>query len=297
MSGSDLLNHTPKQRLYAALIEIMVIWEGRVCGRHLQEAFGLHLRYARQIIKDYQQHSGNTLIYNASLKGYLPGPDFSSKFSQGTMGEYLQLLHRQQLNLSGVEVLPHGLAGTEMLQIPDAPIAPALIRTLLCAAREQRRVEVDYVSLASGQDEGRIIVPHTLVYSGFRWHLRGWCEKNRNYRDFVLTRFRGLPELLDGSYQGAEKDHNWQQQVTLELTPNPWLEPFQWPILAADYGMQKDEETGEYILAIPTRAALAMYIINRLGINLNDQQLRDAPGYYQLTLRNRDQIRQLDGCY
>lgn len=30
-----------------------------------------------------------------------------------------------------------------------------------------------------------------------RWHVRAYCEKNGDYRDFVLSRFRGEPELMD----------------------------------------------------------------------------------------------------
>ena len=47
--------------------------------------------------------------------------------------------------------------------------------------------------------EIRLIAPHTLVYTGMRWHVRAYCEKNGQYRDFVLSRLRGEPELLDAS--------------------------------------------------------------------------------------------------
>lgn len=47
--------------------------------------------------------------------------------------------------------------------------------------------------------EIRLIAPHTLIYTGMRWHVRACCEKNRQYRDFVLSRLRGVPELLDKS--------------------------------------------------------------------------------------------------
>jgi predicted DNA-binding transcriptional regulator YafY len=29
------------------------------------------------------------------------------------------------------------------------------------------------------------------------WHVHAYCEKNADYRDFVLIRFRGLPKLMD----------------------------------------------------------------------------------------------------
>src|SRR5690625_5587511 len=70
------------------------------------------------------------------------------------------------------------------------------MRGLVTAIRTQQRLEVDYVSLSNPNRQGRIIVPHTFVSTGLRWHLRAWCEKSQSYRDFVLSRFRGEPELL-----------------------------------------------------------------------------------------------------
>jgi predicted DNA-binding transcriptional regulator YafY len=39
--------------------------------------------------------------------------------------------------------------------------------------------------------------------------VRAYCEKNRDYRDFVLSRFRGEPEVLDESGHGREGDEGW----------------------------------------------------------------------------------------
>lgn len=36
----------------------------------------------------------------------------------------------------------------------------------------------------------------SVVYDGIRWHVRAYCEKRRDYLDFVMSRFRGTPELL-----------------------------------------------------------------------------------------------------
>lgn len=42
------------------------------------------------------------------------------------------------------------------------------------------------------ETDGRIFSPHTFVKAGGRWHVRGYCEKiARDYRDLVLSRFRG----------------------------------------------------------------------------------------------------------
>ena len=53
------------------------------------------------------------------------------------------------------------------------------------------------MSFTTPDAETRLIAPHTLIYTGMRWHVRAYCEKNRDYRDFVLSRFRDMPELMD----------------------------------------------------------------------------------------------------
>jgi len=52
----------------------------------------------------------------------------------------------------------------------------------------------------------RLIEPHTLVYTGMRWHARAYCEKNGQYRDFVLSRLHGQPDLLDASPNTREQE-------------------------------------------------------------------------------------------
>ena len=74
---------------------------------------------------------------------------------------------------------------------------PEALRPLLKACREGLRLECEYVSFTTPDRETRLIAPHTLIFTGMRWHVRAYCEKSRDYRDFVLSRFRGEPELMD----------------------------------------------------------------------------------------------------
>ena len=151
------------------------------------------------------------------------------------------------------------------------------------AARQQRRLEVDYVSINNPDREGRIIVPHTLVYTGLRWHVRAWCEKNQSYRDFVLSRFRDTPEIMDNSEQGASRDTDWNTYVTIRIVPHPHLNRDQQAVVEGDYGMKSGE------LAIRTRARLVPYALKLLHID-PDEAL-DDPKAQQIVVQNRDELR------
>jgi predicted DNA-binding transcriptional regulator YafY len=61
---------------------------------------------------------------------------------------------------------------TKALEVPDRSIKPEILRPLLKASRDHLRQDIDYVSLNSPDPEDRLIAPHTLVYTGMRWHVR-----------------------------------------------------------------------------------------------------------------------------
>lgn len=96
-----------------------------------------------------------------------------------------------------IEGLALAYAHTRTLEVPDRLINAEILRPLLKACREHLRLEVEYVSLANPEPEVRLIAPHTLIYTGMRWHVRAFCEENQAYRDFVLSRLRGVPEFMD----------------------------------------------------------------------------------------------------
>jgi predicted DNA-binding transcriptional regulator YafY len=162
-------------------------------------------------------------------------------------------------------------------------VSPDILRPLLLAARDNQRIEVDYVSVNNPNREGRIIAPHTLVWTGLRWHVRGWCEKNRDFRDFVLSRFRGQPELLGPAPHTAQDDTNWNVMIKLTLKPDPRLTPQQQEVVAIDYGMQNGQ------LVIPVRARLVNYLLQLLNINAG-QPLAD-PRAQQVIIANSTDIK------
>ena len=79
------------------------------------------------------------------------------------------------------------------------------------------------------------------------------CQ-NRDYRDFVLSRFRGIPELMDDpTDHGRESDPGWATSLPVIIEPDSRLKPEQRAIIEADYGMQDGR------LVIETRGALVQY--------------------------------------
>ena len=108
---------------------------------------------------------------------------------------------------------------------------------MLKGCREGLRLETEYVSFNTPNVEVRLIEPHTQVYTGMRWHVRAYCEKNGQYRDFVLSRLRGQPDLLDASPNTREQDEDWNIEVPIIFEPDWPLNAAQKAIIETDLGM------------------------------------------------------------
>ncbi len=264
-------------------IEVIALWEGRLTTRHLVETFGIGRQQASKDINTYNREiSQGNLIYNATIKGYEPSGTFEPRVSRGLAEEYLQLLaNRSELSRTfSALALPRG--HTEVLDPPRRTVSPEVLRPLLRAARERQRIEVDYVSLNNPDREGRIIAPHTLVWTGLRWHVRGWCEKNRDFRDFVLSRFRGLPEILGPTDHSVGDDIDWNTTINLDIVPDPRLSPEQQAVIAVDFGMC------EGVLHITLRARLLNYLVQLLNINTGTPH--DDPRAQQVIIANQEAV-------
>ena len=270
------MNKEERQHRYW-YIELHLWWEGRINCPMLEAEFNITRQYASQVLRDYRtEFNPGSAYYDASAKAYLPSPEMRPLLLSGDVAEYFNWVsvHRAPVRLN---------AGFATLEPPPRHVSSTIMRPLIRARREQRRLEVDYVSLTNPDREGRIIVPHTFVNTGLRWHLRAWCEKSEGYRDFVLSRFRGEPELLDESLHGQLDDEAWNTEVTLVFAADTRLTSEKQAVIQQDYQMQEGQ------LKVTTRAALAHYVLQEMQVNT---KVVDAtPEAQQLVLVNRAEVK------
>lgn len=266
------------------LIEIIALWEGRLTTNHICHAFGIGRQQASKDINTYlREVAPGNLEYDRHLKGYVPAHQFRPAVTQGRSDEYLEVLGRDHALSETFESLDLGLPNTEILQIPRRLAEPDVVRPIVLATRQGRRLEAEYFSLSNPQGERRVIEPHTLIYSGQRWHVRAWCERNEEYRDFVLSRFRGDPQVLpERSRHKARNDDAWNSPVTIVLRPDQRLTEQQQAIIANDYAMTNGE------LRVETRGSLVRYLLSLTGLGA-DMPIRD-PLIQQIELANADVI-------
>lgn len=266
------------------LIETVAWWEGRLTTVHLIQSFGISRQQASKDINTYiTEHAPKNLTYDKQLKGYVPSKQFKPLFIDDSASAYLHLLNQTHSRAPHVEGLALAYAHTMVLEVPDRTIRPEVLRPLLKACRDSEVIEVEYVSLANPTPETRLIAPHTLIYTGMRWHVRAYCEKNREYRDFVLSRLRGQPEFERKTENLIDEDEDWNTKVAVIIEPDSRLKPEQKAIIEADFGME------DGVLVIPTRRALVKYVLQRFQID--PKKLDPKAAAQQIVVKNLDELK------
>ena len=266
------------------LIETVAWWEGRLTTGHLIQSFGISRQQASKDINTYiTEHAPKNLTYDKHLKGYVPSKQFKPRFIDDSANAYLHLLNQTHSRAPHIEGLALAYAHTMVLEVPDRTIRPEVLRPLLKACRDSEVIEVEYVSLANPEPENRLIAPHTLIYTGMRWHVRAYCEKNREYRDFVLSRLRGQPEYERKTENLIDADLDWNTEVAVIIEPDSRLTSAQKAIIEVDFGME------DGVLVIPTRRALVKYVLQRFQIDPKKHDPKAAA--QQIVVQNLDELK------
>lgn len=249
-----------RQRL--ALLEATVMWEGRVTTGSLMQLFGISRGQASKDFSLYHQLADGNLFYDRNQKAYFPSERFLPRFMRGTAEEYLRLIEAGScLGQSVVlPIIPTGI-GVEVLYPPARKLDFQVLRVIHQAIREKRQIKVHYQSLLK---ESRLLIlePHTLVFNGFRWHIRAFSREHGDYRDFVLARFVSIPELDGNATFGVEDDADWNHYETLIMAPHPGLSPEQQAVIADDFGMINGQ------LNLSVRRALKLYALRMLHLDV-----------------------------
>jgi predicted DNA-binding transcriptional regulator YafY len=266
------------------LIEIIALWEGRLTTNHICHSFGIGRQQASKDINTYlRELAPGNLVYDRHLKGYVPSGHFKPMVTTGQSSEYQDLLARQDSLSSMFESLDLSRSENTIVRSPQRVIRPEVMRAVVAATRQGRILKTEYTSLSPARTQQQTLEPHTLICVGNSWHLRAWCDKNREFRDFALSRFRGTPSVLrQKSHNTLLQDDDWNRQTTIVLMPDSRLSTDQQEIIAADYGMH------DHRLELSTRVALAPYLLSRMGLGLGHQH--PDPMTQQLELVNEEQL-------
>lgn len=276
------------QRRRLAYIEFRVWFYGEVTRKNVLDRFDLATAAGTRDMVLYRELAPKNVVYEG--KAYRYRPSFTPLFEHRAERVLAMLTagfgEGEPAPLS--ESLPNAVPAR--LNLPPLDILAAVTR----AIHGGYPLRLIYHSMKTGAVH-REIVPHALVDSGLRWHVRAYDRTKGEFRDLVLTRMEKVEPIdrEDGQYrvQAHElraADAQWQKVITLELVPHP-AHPHPSSI-ARDFGMG---ESGS--LQVTLRAAVAGYVLRQWQVDCSpDARLRGRE--FRLWLADTAQLNGVDNA-
>ena len=244
------------QRLRLAFIEFRVWFYGEVARKHVLERFEIATAAGTRDLMLYKQLAPNNVSYDQKHYRYLP--TFSPLF-QHDADKVLAAL------TAGVSAADTGRSSETISHAaPKRLNQPALdtLATVTRAIHAGQVLSLTFLSMKKGPGK-RIIVPHSLVDSGLRWHVRAFDRTKGHFRDLVLTRMEDVRALEDCSPPVPQEliaaDTQWNRMFTLTLIPHP-SRPHP-EVIAKDFGMQQGQ------LKVSLRGAVAGYVMRQWQVD------------------------------
>ncbi|WP_372591746.1 WYL domain-containing protein [Guyparkeria sp.] len=279
----DALKWDLRQRL--KLLECTLLLTGWVRTGALTESFGISRAQASKDFAVYQSLRPGNLVYNKSRKYYEPAADFRPALLSGKTSEMLEVLAAMRGVDSPVVALAAAGPDVEVLRPMERELDLAVFRAVSAAASNGHRVAVTYQSMNRPEPVDVVLSPHTLVYSGFRWHVRAFSDGHGEYRDFVLARMRTALPLPEEEGVPGKEDRDWHEEVVLEVGVHPELPEPQRTVIGADFGMVDGR------IRYPVRRAMVPYVLRLMQID--PEREHPDPKVQQIRLLNPEEIRPL----
>ena len=244
------------QRLRLAFIEFRVWFYGEVARKHVLERFEIATAAGTRDLMLYKQLAPNNVSYDQKHYRYLP--TFSPLF-QHDADKVLAAL------TAGVSAADTGRSSETISHAAPKRLNQPTLDTLATVTRAIHAGQVlslTFLSMKKGPGK-RIIVPHSLVDSGLRWHVRAFDRTKGHFRDLVLTRMENVHALTDCSPPALQEliaaDTQWNRMFTLTLIPHP-SRPHP-EVIAKDFGMQQGQ------LKVSVRGAVAGYVMRQWQVD------------------------------
>ena len=269
-----------EQRL--EFIEFRLFWEGHVNRSDLMDHFGVSVNQASSDLNRYIAYAPDNMVYDKSARTYVLGAQFEPAFQKLDAGRYLAQLHSVADDiLDRDHCWIADLPAYDAAPTPVRGVDPEKLRAVVGAIRHCKAIEIKYQSLSNPDPRWRWIAPHAIAFDGFRWHARAFCQTDKCFKDFLLSRILEIrAERESGVSPGDDRD--WTDLVILEVGPHPDLSETQAKVIAFDYGMHDGKAR------IKVRRALLYYALRRLGLDTDPAARR--PQDQQIVLLNPDAV-------
>jgi hypothetical protein len=233
------LPFTVRQRMEH--VERCLFWKGELQRADIVDTFGVNPAQAAADFSTYMALAPGNMDYNKSRKRYLPLAGFRPKFIHPT-------------SLDGFVAITSPVIEVESWPLPARMTSSETLQAVVSAIRQHEALEVRYQSMTDSKPSWRWLSPHAFASDGERWHVRAFCHKREEFRDFVLGRIVDTRHCRP-SHAEPEHDVDWHTFVRVVLAPNPKLSEDQRAAIAAEYNMPRNRQ-----LKLNLRKSMLFYL-------------------------------------
>ncbi|GAC21764.1 WYL domain-containing transcriptional regulator [Paraglaciecola arctica] len=278
-------SHSVKERL--RFIELMLLFRGWVVRRDIVDKFETSMPAATRDLKAYSDLApGNMYLDNSTKRWVLSLVNFTPLF-QIEKGEALAILRNTTFSKNIGISHTDGVLGVPRISAPSIDVLTHLTR----AVANKEAVNIEYCAASRGV-ETTVIVPHSFVDNGIRWHIRSYDKNRDRFWDFVIGRIKDVKPNKNKvlNKETIESDHQWNRMVRLELVAHPSLDNLiNKKAIECEYGMENG------ILILQVRAAVAGYWLRMWNVDSSHDHSLDGKEY-QLCLANPETLYDVDNA-
>lgn len=262
-----------KKRLRYILLKSY--WEGEVSRADLVDMFDIAPAQVTRDFSALRKEYPGAVIYDMSVRRYVPDRHIEKYVNAYSFDEYYS-----------VSLISNKYAC--VMNNQNRAIDAHVYRVINMAIRSFLGVKISYNSMNDPTGlKSRVIYPHSIIHSGFRWHVRAYEQQSKSFKDFNLARINLAPTLSSKKLKAANSDNDtfWNTMVTLLLTPNQQLNGPQRKVIAAEHN-GNDESM---VIQVKTRAALLLYTLHLYEVT----DFSETPALAQhLQIGNLSEVRQ-----
>lgn len=254
------------------IMEGVLAWEGEIGNARVRQLFDIQPVQASRLLAEFRFLMGDRIVEDSRAKVWRSASPEGIE-TDISLSEYA----RQTATDDGASscIVDAGIDLTEV-----KPVVFALLRK---AALKRAGIVISYASMENPTFEEWTIFPHSIIHVGSRWHVRAWCAKRKDFRDFMLGRIRSTAVVSEITTKGMDDDHGWNKLVQMRLAPHRRLSADQQKVVRSEYF------GGTMGRRLSVRACLVPYVIQDLRLAIDPE--KEGPPDFQIEITNAEQLR------
>lgn len=245
-------------------LETILYWEGEIDNQRVRELLGVQPVWASRLLAELAKHMGKQATRVTSRSPLKLTSAESKRINIHTLDDYLRVVGKH----------PSSNNFVEDARLDLSIVAPDVFVTMMQAIKNKIGAKIVYRSMTDPNGSERVIFPHAIVRAPRRWHVRAWCDKRQEFRDFTLGRIVSASRINDSAPHSRSEDGAWNDIVSFYIFAHPDLSPAQQAMIMNEYF------PGASARQLSVRRCLAAYIIQDLRLATDTKKHR--PPEYQL---------------